>query len=92
MEFEWDEAKAENNLAKHGLTFGEAVAVFNDPRHIDVDSSAGHLEQRRRATGRIETRTVRVIYTMRDGRCRLISARAARKQEIEDYGNRQIHP
>jgi uncharacterized DUF497 family protein len=31
FEFDWDPAKAESNLAKHGVSFEEAMAVFHDP-------------------------------------------------------------
>jgi uncharacterized protein len=31
MEFEWDIAKAESNIEKHGVSFAEAMAVFGDP-------------------------------------------------------------
>lgn len=32
--FEWDDSKAVDNLARHGLSFPEATAVFLDPRRI----------------------------------------------------------
>lgn len=35
MEFEWDEAKAEANIAKHGVSFEEAKTVFDDRHFID---------------------------------------------------------
>ena len=31
MRFEWDPAKAAENLAKHGVSFQEAATVFRDP-------------------------------------------------------------
>jgi uncharacterized protein len=31
MRFEWDDNKAESNAVKHGITFEEAVTVFDDP-------------------------------------------------------------
>jgi uncharacterized DUF497 family protein len=31
MEFEWNPKKARTNLRKHGISFGEAVTVFDDP-------------------------------------------------------------
>ena len=31
MKFEWDEAKDASNLRKHGVSFHEAVDVFDDP-------------------------------------------------------------
>jgi uncharacterized protein len=33
--FEWDEAKAAANPAKHGVAFDEAKTVFDDPLYID---------------------------------------------------------
>ena len=30
LRFEWDSAKAEENLWKHGVSFEEAQTVFND--------------------------------------------------------------
>ncbi len=35
MEFEWDEAKAASNLAKHAVSFEEAKTVFDDPVYVD---------------------------------------------------------
>jgi len=31
VEFEWDDAKADPNLRKHGVSFTEAMSVFADP-------------------------------------------------------------
>ncbi len=47
MKFEWDRAKSEANLKKHGISFHEASAVFSDPLALtfnDPDHSFG--EQR----------------------------------------------
>jgi Ribonuclease toxin, BrnT, of type II toxin-antitoxin system len=33
-DFEWDEDKAEANLAKHGVSFAEAATVFADPAAV----------------------------------------------------------
>ncbi len=35
MDFEWDESKAAVNLRKHGVSFGEAMTIFDDPLYID---------------------------------------------------------
>ena len=37
MEFEWDRAKAEDNLKKHKIAFDEAVTVFYDPLAATFD-------------------------------------------------------
>ena len=36
VEFEWDLARATSNLAKHGIDFDDAAAVFGDPRMISI--------------------------------------------------------
>lgn len=44
MEFEWDDAKAEANLRKHGVSFDEAATAFADPLAAifpDPDHSEG---------------------------------------------------
>jgi hypothetical protein len=38
--FEWDAAKAETNLAKHGVSFQAATAVFDDVFAYDRSDSA----------------------------------------------------
>lgn len=47
MLFEWDPAKASTNLAKHGITFEAAMAVFGDPLALSVlDRAAPPGEER----------------------------------------------
>jgi len=36
LRFTWDPAKAERNLQKHGVSFGEARTVFSDPLSADM--------------------------------------------------------
>jgi hypothetical protein len=38
MEFEWDETKNQQNLAKHGFDFTFAVRIFDGPvrRYVDL--------------------------------------------------------
>lgn len=37
VEYEWDEAKAASNLAKHGISFTAAArALEDDPRKIEI--------------------------------------------------------
>ena len=86
MKFDWDPAKREINLAKHGLDFPRAVEVFNDPQHLDEDATQpDYGEVRRKAIGRVGQLMVCVIYTDRDGVRRIISARRAGRDERERY-------
>jgi uncharacterized DUF497 family protein len=85
-QFDWDPAKRQINLDKHGLDFRRAVEVFNDPRHIVEDTTRPeHGEVRRKAIGRIGQLMVCVIFTDRNGVRRIISARRARRDERERY-------
>jgi uncharacterized DUF497 family protein len=85
--FEWDEAKALANLAKHGVPFVYAAAVFLDPDGIDFDASRPEDgEARRKMVGRIDGRFFTVVYTERGDLIRLISARRANAQEERSYG------
>ena len=85
--FEWDEAKALANLAKHGVPFEYAAAVFLDPLGIDFDASRpGDGELRRKFVGRIEGRLFTVVYTRRGDSLRLIFARRSNAREEQDYG------
>ncbi len=36
LKFEWDRKKATSNLAKHGVSFEEALTVFSDPPGPDI--------------------------------------------------------
>ena len=44
MEFEWDEKKAADNLADHGVSFEEAKTVFDDPLYVDFYDPTTHSE------------------------------------------------
>jgi hypothetical protein len=89
LDFDWDPAKRETNLAKHDLDFRRVVAVFDDPLYLDEDSTqADHGEIRRKAIGRVGQLIVCVVYTDRGPKRRIISARRARRDERERYRHR----
>lgn len=86
--FEWDEKKNKANEKKHGLTFEDATKVFDDPDRIQYVASKGN-ERRFITVGKVIKFIVAVVYTVRSGMLRIISARQARKNEINDYlGNK----
>ena len=86
-EFDWDDAKAQANLVKHGVPFPYATRVFLDPRRIEFDvSREGDGEARRKAVGVIEGKLYVVIYTDRGGVHRIISARRTNATEQRAYG------
>jgi len=47
LELEWDPAKAESNLAKHNVTFEQAMTVFRDPLARSIlDRDHGERQER----------------------------------------------
>jgi uncharacterized DUF497 family protein len=84
--FEWDANKDSANNEKHGITFLEAIAVFLDPQVVEEDSTRPeHGEIRRKAVGSVRGRMITVIFTPREDRRRIISARRARPDERKRY-------
>lgn len=87
QDFEWDDAKAASNLAKHSVPFAYAARIFLDPQAIDIDTSRlGDGEKRRKIIGLIEGRIYSVVYTEREDSIRLISARQCNAKEERLYG------
>ena len=90
MEFEWDTPKAAGNRNKHGVSFDEASDVFADAPIIAFDDDHSADEERFIAVGvSTRNRVLVVSHTYRDGRVRIISARAATKKEQQSYGEDQ---
>jgi uncharacterized DUF497 family protein len=83
--FEWDEAKNAANRAKHGISFEEAVTIWEGPVVTNIDEQH-HSELREISFGLLGgTTVVCVVHTDRDERKRIISARKAKRQERKDF-------
>ncbi|MCC6946477.1 MAG: BrnT family toxin [Bradyrhizobiaceae bacterium] len=82
---EWDENKRQANVAKHGIDFADALAVFSDPRCRVYGPRAGYGEARFVAIGTSAGRVIAVVFTERGEAVRIISARAARRNERSLY-------
>lgn len=87
MQFEWDPAKATENLAKHGISFQEAATVFRDPLSAtgaDPDHSIG---EERFITFGVSTsgRLLVVAHTEHGDTIRIITARPVTAAERNIY-------
>ena len=71
MELEWDDAKAEANLRKHGVSFTEAMTVFGDPLSLTgYDPDHSDDEDRYITVGlSADGRLLIVSHTDRGARC-----------------------
>lgn len=87
IDIEWDYAKAAANLAKHGVSFEEAMTALLDPNALAQEDATAGSEQRWVLVGMsAKARLVTVIYTLRGpDRIRLISARKATRRESTYY-------
>ena len=86
MPYEWDPAKNRANLAKHGVDFADAVAVFEDGLALTRPDTAARAETRFVTLG-VDGfgRHLVVVFTERGARVRIISARLATKPERKSY-------
>lgn len=82
-EFEWDEAKRQANIAKHGIDFEDVVLALDDAAYIY--RSTYDREERWIAICLENSRLIAVVFTKRGSACRIISARIARQNERRQY-------
>jgi uncharacterized DUF497 family protein len=93
MKFEWDEQKNTSNKQKHGVSFEQAIEVFEDPLHIaKCDQRFGYFEERWITLGQTKNSALLVVanvFFTDDGEelVRIISARHATNQERMVYEN-----
>ena len=86
MPFEWDERKRRSNLDKHGVDFVLATRVFEDPNLLERrDRQRDYGELRFQVIGVAGNVVLFVVYTLRKGRIRIISARKATRNERNRY-------
>lgn len=81
--FEWDEAKRQATLAKHGIDFVRAVEVFH-AFHVEAPARS-ETEERRMAVGVSDGLVIAVIFTRRGETVRIITARRARENERANF-------
>ncbi len=85
IEFEWDEEKHAVNLWKHNVKFEEAAEVFFDRFNIYGDASVEE-ERREYVLGfSYSAKLLFVVCVERGLRTRIISARPASSQEVNEY-------
>ena len=85
--FEWDEGNIVKNEKKHGIkfTFIEEV-FFNDPLILLEDIKHSQNECRCFALGKTDNeKLLSVVFTIRDNKIRVISARPMSKKERKIY-------
>ena len=82
-EFDWDEAKRARTLKLRGIDFQDAAIALMSP-HIEKRSDKNG-EVRSLAVCDATAMIIAVVYTPRDGKCRIISVRPASRYERKEY-------
>ena len=88
--FEFDPEKSEANLAKHGIDFEAAQALWLQPRFVEGPAQWPG-EERWMRVAKLNGKVWSAIFVVRDGRIRLISVRRARTKEELQYGRQNKH-
>lgn len=87
LSFDWDQGNKEKNWQKHNVTNKEAEEVFfNRPLEIFEDTKHLQVEERFVAYGITnKRRKLTIIFTIRNDKIRIISARNQSKKEQNIY-------
>jgi uncharacterized DUF497 family protein len=85
--FDWDEGNKQKNWEKHQVNYRECEEVFfNRPLLIGDDTKHSPLEQRYYVLGQTDVgRTLFLVFTIRNNKVRIISARDQSKKERAIY-------
>jgi uncharacterized DUF497 family protein len=85
MQFEWDENKRKKNIQKHGIDFVRASKLFESRKLVSSTFKNG---EKRFCSVTFDSEIniyIAIIYTERNNKIRIISARRARKNEKEEH-------
>jgi len=91
MKYEWDDAKNNANIIKHGISFQEASEIFNDPMMVSkLDLRYTYGEERWFSVGVTKKGMITMVVNLvfdehQEPIIRIISARKATPKEVQNY-------
>ena len=85
MQYEWDEAKRQSNIQKHGIDFLGIERVFAVQTITILDDRIDYGEPRFVTVGLLQGHVVVIAHTETDEVIRIISVRKATKHEEIRY-------
>ena len=85
--FEWDEGNLRKNWDLHKVSHIECEEIFfNEPLIVEPDPDHSQVEERYFALGKTDLgRFLFLVFTVRDDKIRIISARDMSKRERKHY-------
>jgi len=89
--FEWDEGNKDKNWLKHKVSNSECEEIFfNQPLIVHFDKNHSKSETRFYALGHTDlTRKLFIVFTLRNRKIRVISARDMSRKERKIYEAKQ---
>ena len=87
--FEYDEVKNAANLAKHGIDFEKAQALWTDEDRLEIAARTDD-EPRFLVIGMIDGHLWSAAIMYRNDAVRIISVRRARKEEVALYESKDL--
>ncbi|MHB0990767.1 MAG: BrnT family toxin [Burkholderiales bacterium] len=84
INFEFDAAKSQANLLKHGISLDDAQVLWNDPWLLEIPAKTED-EPRHLVIGLIYEKCWSAIITYRGANIRIISVRRSRTEEVALY-------
>lgn len=87
--FDWDKGNLEH-IRKHGVSYRECEQTFfNKPAIVNEDETHSQREERFRIYGQTDRkRLLFLIFTIRNNKIRVISARDQNKKERKEFQER----
>jgi len=83
--FEWDKHNALKIFEKHTVTIGEAEDIFADKKALISEARNSGTEIRFAIMGKSNKKNLIAVFTIRNNKIRIISARPQSKQERKLY-------
>ncbi len=89
--FEWDEGNIRKNWEKHRVSYIECEEIFfNSPVIVKKDDPHSTMEERYFVLGKTDTdRLLFIVFTVRNKKIRIISARDMNRKERKIYEQTQ---
>jgi len=86
LEFEWDSGNKNKIRLRHNINPAETEQTFKNQHIIKFDANHSHIEQRYQLIGMNDSWTILfVVFTIRNNKIRVISARMASRKERQHY-------
>ena len=85
MDYDWDETKRLLNYDKHGVDFSEVVDFEWDVALVMADNRRDYGEERYLAYAPIGSRLYAMVFTIQNGKKRIISLRKSNIRELKKY-------